>query len=115
MKLNFRKLFGKNDQQKQSETVSSAGAVEKTMLATANSVNPGYEDFGDNDNDDDDAESEEGDIFVVNEHERWRNDLGWSCRNLEVGDPKRYVSKLHQSETTIDAPLPSGWQYVGSW
>lgn len=119
MKLNFRNLFKKNNQEPVTAEGGAAGGSSGGAVGTANQINPSLED-GDVDgngkgSDDDEEDSEEGDIFVVNEHERWRNDLGWSSRNLEVGDPKRYVSKLHQSDTAIEAPLPPGWQYVGTW
>lgn len=60
------------------------------------------------------SEADDSDTIVVFEHERFRVDLGWSYRNLEVGDPKRYTSKLHQSATDLEPKLPLGWEYVGA-
>ena len=58
-------------------------------------------------------------IFVMHEHERRRTDLGWSYRNLEAGDPKRYGTATGdwQSETFQDPVhlLPVGWQFRGKW
>ena len=58
-------------------------------------------------------------IFVMFEHERRRADLGWSYRNLEAGDPKRYgtVNKGWQSELFQDPVhmLPAGWHFQGKW
>mmetsp|Transcript_16819 Transcript_16819/g.25283 ORF Transcript_16819/g.25283 Transcript_16819/m.25283 type:complete len:1239 (+) Transcript_16819:216-3932(+) len=61
------------------------------------------------------VETDTADLFVVMEHERWRVDLGWSHRNLEVGDPKRFVSKLHESNEDLEPMLPPGWVYVNEW
>jgi hypothetical protein len=59
------------------------------------------------------------DIFVMYEHERHRTDLGWSCRNLEAGDPKRYgtINNDWQSETFQDPVqmLLPGWRFQGKW
>ena len=59
------------------------------------------------------------DVFVVFEHERRRTDLGWSYRNLEAGDPKRYgtVGGGWQSETFQDPEqmLAAGWKFKGKW
>ena len=59
------------------------------------------------------------DIFVMLEHERRRTDLGWSYRNLEAGDPKRYstVNGGWQSESFQDPlqMLPAGWKFQGKW
>lgn len=60
------------------------------------------------------TESAESDMIIVYEHERFRVDLGWSHRNLEVGDPKRFTSKLHQSNVEKEPVLPPGWEYVGA-
>ena len=59
------------------------------------------------------TDASNSDMIVVMEHERFRVDLGWSHRNLEVGDPKRFTSKLHQSSVTLEPTLPAGWEYVG--
>jgi hypothetical protein len=61
----------------------------------------------------DESENTDSDMIVVFEHERFRVDLGWSYRNLEVGDPKRYTSKLHQSNIEKEPALPPGWEYMG--
>ena len=59
------------------------------------------------------------DIFVIYEHERRRKDLGWSYRNLEAGDPKRFGSSdgSWQSEIFVDPVhlIPSGWHFQGKW
>lgn len=117
MKLNFPKFF-RGDK---SSTVSSSDGkevIKRTSPAGKDEKKEkiiGNEEVERDDEEEEDEEEEDGDVFVVFEHERWRNDLGWSSRNLEVGDPKRYVSKLHQSDTTKEAQLPTGWQYLGNW
>lgn len=56
------------------------------------------------------------DIIRVFENQRWRNELGWTHRNLEVGDPKRFVNSENFEFDNLDEVLvPDGWEYVGAW
>jgi hypothetical protein len=121
MKLNFRNFFRSEQAASptpgaESEKKSTSGALKNvTSDALSRQNNTERENYSNTGDEDDNEDEDDGDIFVVNEHERWRNDLGWSHRNLEIGDPKRYVSKLHQSDSSREAALPTGWQFVGPW
>lgn len=58
------------------------------------------------------------DIFVMYEHERRRADLGWSFRNLEAGDPKRYAAAngvWQSNDQDADHLVPVGWRFQGKW
>jgi hypothetical protein len=124
MKLNFRNFFRSEAPGESEKKTASADALnngeapsrEKKLARDNYPLDSGdVEGEGEQEGQEEEEEEDDGDIFVVNEHERWRNDLGWSHRNLEIGDPKRYVSKLHQSDSSREAALPTGWQFVGPW
>ena len=54
-------------------------------------------------------------VIEMFEHERWRDQMGWSARNLDIGDPQRYLSSAGPSDTLIDPPLQAGWVFDGPW
>jgi hypothetical protein len=54
-------------------------------------------------------------VVKVFENERWRDEIGWSPRNLELGDPSRYVSDSFQSDNFDEPEVPDGWEVNGEW
>ena len=51
----------------------------------------------------------------VLEHERWRDQVGWSSRHLDIGDPKRYLSTLGPTDNFVGARIDDGWIPDGEW
>ena len=54
-------------------------------------------------------------VVEIFEHERWREKIGWSSRNLDVGDPQRYLHKDGQSDNFVYPDLQPGWVFSGPW
>ena len=54
-------------------------------------------------------------IMEIYEHERWRDQIGWSSRHLEIGDPKRYLTSSGQCDSFKEPQLEDGWIPEDQW
>jgi hypothetical protein len=54
------------------------------------------------------------------ESERWREQIGWSAKNLELDDPRPFEwawsgTGAGGSDTFVSPSPPDGFQYLGIW
>lgn len=61
------------------------------------------------------VEEDGRELMEVFENERYRDQIGWSAKNLELDDPKNFSWAGGGADTFISPPLPSGYEYLGIW
>lgn len=54
-------------------------------------------------------------VMVVYENERFRDQIGWSGKNLELDDPKNFSWASGQSDKFSSPPPPEGYEFLGIW
>lgn len=59
--------------------------------------------------------SEGSEVMEVFENERYRDQIGWSGRNLELDDPKNFSWLTGSSDQFISPPPPPGYEFLGIW
>lgn len=59
---------------------------------------------------------QEGTEFMeVFENERFRDQIGWSAKNLELDDPKTFTWADGASDQFLSPPPPDGYDFLGIW
>ena len=58
---------------------------------------------------------EGAEVFEIFENERYRDQIGWSSKNLELDDPKNFTWDSGGSDQFETPPVPDGYDYLGVW
>jgi hypothetical protein len=58
---------------------------------------------------------EGAEVFEVFENERYRDQIGWSAKNLELDDPKNFTWAYGESDQFVTPRPPEGYDFLGIW